>query len=174
MSTQDTLARWHAQMEAGERRDWDAVMAHFDPDCEWWLVTSGKRFRGALEIRLFLESGLGAADRDKPEIRGEFASGDWGLFEYTSRGIINKGVNRFSAVTNPKAVRRSPSATDVSRVVRSLVMGFVMRLARIFLIGRRFEIPVCFIYHLNERGLIDRVNEYVGKKSFARGGQSTP
>ena len=39
-------------------------------------------------------------------------------------------------------------------------------LAGQFLEGRTFEIPVCFIYHVNASGQIDKVNEYAAAPAF--------
>jgi hypothetical protein len=38
----------------------------------------------------------------------------------------------------------------------------------ILLSGITFEIPVTFVYHINDNGLIDEVHEYVGAKKIQR------
>ena len=138
-SDQTTLAKWRAQMDAVERRDWDGAVACFAPDCEWRLITTGIALRGLDEIKAFLQRGFEASEREPPEVRSEFATKEFGVFEYTSRGIANERADDF-------VTRISEGASAVTDVVS---------------VGRRFEIHVCFVYHLDTDGLIDRVNEYI-------------
>jgi ketosteroid isomerase-like protein len=65
--------------EAGNRRDWDAMFAHFHPDAEWESdprVPNAGVFRGRDEVRRFIE------DQDAPfqstvaEIERLIPSGD--------------------------------------------------------------------------------------------------
>jgi hypothetical protein len=140
MSAEET---WHAQMEAGRRGDWDTMSGYFAPDCTWTLMPPGTTFRGPAEIITFMQSGFGsAAEREKADVRNEFATDEWGVFEYTSRGIIDA---QRAAQFAQKIKAAGPIADD---------------LAEQFLEGRTFEIPVCFIYHVNAHGQIDKVNEY--------------
>jgi hypothetical protein len=129
---------WHAQMQAVRRGDWDTMAGYFAPDCTWTLMPPGTTFRGPAEIVTFMRSGFDAgADRPEPDVRNEFATDEWGAFEYTSRGVIDaERAATFAAKLGVAAV----GADDLA--------------------GRTFEVPVCFIYHVNASGLIDRVNEY--------------
>jgi len=134
---------WHAQMEAGRRGDWDAMSGYFAPDCAWTLMPPGTTFRGRAEIVRFMQSGFGAAaEREEADVRNEFATDEWGVFEYTSRGVIDAQ----RAAQFARKIRAGGNVPD--------------DLAEEFLAGRKFEVPVCFIYHVNASGLIDRVNEY--------------
>jgi ketosteroid isomerase-like protein len=137
-------AIWHAQMEAVRRGDWDKMSGYFAPDCTWTLMPPGTTFRGPAEIVKFMRSGFGAAaDREEADVRNEFATDEWGVFEYTSRGVIDAGrAAQFAA----KLGVAGHGADDLA--------------------GRRFEVPVCFIYHVNASGLIDRVNEYAATPAF--------
>jgi hypothetical protein len=50
----------------------------------------GTTFGGREEIVAFMRGGFGAsAERAEPDVRNEFATDDQGVFEYTSRGVIN-------------------------------------------------------------------------------------
>jgi hypothetical protein len=40
-------------------------------------------------IRFIREGFNAAATRQEPEVRSEFSTADWGVYEYTSRGTIN-------------------------------------------------------------------------------------
>lgn len=133
---------WHAQMEAVRRSDWDAVPGYFAPDCAWTLMPPGKTFRGRAEILAFMRGGFGAAaERAAPEVRNEFATDDRGVFEYTSRGVIDaQRASEFAA-------RLGVAGAGGDELAGKLQ-------------GQPFEVSVCFIYHVNADGLIDQVNEY--------------
>jgi hypothetical protein len=140
MSAEET---WHAQMDAGQRGDWDAVLGYFAPECTWTLMPPGTTFRGPAEIAAFMKSGFGAAaERQEADVRNEFATSEWGVFEYTSRGVID--------------AQRAAQFAEKIKAAGPASGG----LAGQSLEGRTFEIPVCFIYHVNASGQIDKVNEY--------------
>lgn len=146
MSPKDT---WHAQMEADQRGDWNAVLGYFAPDCTWTLMPPGTEFRGPAEIAVFMKSGFGAAaERQEADVRNEFATSEWGVFEYTSRGIIDA---QRAAQFAEKIKAAGPAAGGLTG--QSLE-------------GRTFEIPVCFVYHVNASGQIDKVNEYAAAPVF--------
>jgi ketosteroid isomerase-like protein len=134
---------WHAQMDAVRRGDWDAMPGYFAPDCTWTLMPPGTTFRGRAEIVGFMRGGFGAsAEREEADVRNEFATDEWGVFEYTSRGVIDaQRAAEFAA----RLGIAGPGGDDLAGQLRA---------------GRRFEVPVCFVYHVNADGLIDRVSEY--------------
>jgi hypothetical protein len=145
------VQRWRSQMEAGERRNWDEVISNFDPNCEWTLVTSSKTFRGHTELLQFFQSGFGASlTREKPDIKAEFGTDEWGVFEYVSRGRVSKEALQFTEVVGASQVN------FITRFGKTLGAFFF----RLFFAGKTFEVPVCFIYHVNGQGLIDCVHEY--------------
>jgi hypothetical protein len=124
-------------MEAIRRGGWDTMCGYFAPDCTWTLMHPGTTFRGLDEIVKFLRSGFGAAaEREEADVRNDFATDEWGVSGYTSRGVIDMERAAQFAAKIGVAGRR---ADDLA--------------------GRRFEIPVCFIYHASASSLIDRVNE---------------
>lgn len=146
MSAEQT---WHAQMEAGRRGDWDAMSGYFAPDCTWTLMPPGTTFRGPAEIAAFMRSGFGAAaEREEADVRNEFATDERGVFEYTSRGVVD-------------ALRAAQFAQKIKAA--GAAAG---DLAGQSLEGRAFEIPVCFIYHINASGQIDKVSEYAATPAF--------
>jgi hypothetical protein len=129
---------WHAQMEAVRRGDWDRMSGYFAADCTWTLMPPGTTFRGPGEIVAFMRSGFGAgAEREEPAVRNEFATDEWGAFEYTSRGVI-----------------------DAERAAQFAAKLGVDATGAEILAGRTFEVPVCFTYHVNASSQIDQVNEY--------------
>jgi hypothetical protein len=98
----------------------------------------GTTFRGPAEIARFMQGGFNAAaEREEADVRNEFSTDEWGVFEYTSRGVIDAGrAAQFAA----KIGIAAPGAEELA--------------------GQTFEVPVCFVYHVNASGLIDRVHEY--------------
>jgi hypothetical protein len=148
---------WRAQMIAAERGDLSDMLSHFDPECEWTLVTSARTFRGA-ELHEFLRRGFDAAQtRERPDVKTEFATGEWGVFEYVSRGTIGKEALKFAPALGTLKVLN----TRVGRALAALVIAPLI-------VGRRFEVAVCFVYHVNSRGLVDRVHEYAATSAFQR------
>ncbi len=141
MSARDV---WHAQMEAGRLGRWDEVAACFAPSCAWTLMPTGAVFQGRRRIVGLMAGGLDAAAvREAAEPHSEFATDGWGLFEYTSRGPIDaEGAGRFAALIGT-------SADDSGALA-----------------GQRFEVPVCFIYHVDATGQIDEVREYLGRPAI--------
>lgn len=146
MSAEET---WHAQLEAGKRGDWDAVLGYFAPECTWTLMPPGTVFRGPAEIAEFMKSGFGAAaERQEADVRNEFATSEWGVFEYTSRGVID--------------AQRAAQFAEKIKAAGPVAGG----LAGQSLEGRTFEVPVCFVYHVSASGQIDKVNEYAATPVF--------
>jgi hypothetical protein len=139
---------WRAQMEAVRTGDWDTMSGYFATDCTWTLMPPGTTFHGPDEITTFMRSGFdAAAKREEADVRNEFATDEWGVFEYTSRGIIDA---RRAAQFAQKIKGTGQVADDLAEHLE----------------GRGFEIPVCFIYHVNPDGLIDQVNEYAAMPTF--------
>ena len=146
----DITSVWRAQTQAGEHGDIEKAMSFYDQNCEWKLVTSKKSYRGLLEIRNFIQSGFSSAIiREKPDIVTEFATGEWGVFEYVSRGRIGKNAMIFSNEIEQKI-----------KFFERLGKFIEVKLFPLLFEGKTFEVPVCFIYHVNNKGLIDQVHEY--------------
>lgn len=98
-------------MEAGRRGDWDAMSGYFAPDCTWTLMPPGTTFRGPAEIAAFMKSGFGAAaEREEADVRNEFATSEWGVFEYTSRVIDAQRAAQFAHKTKAAG----PAAGDLA------------------------------------------------------------
>lgn len=133
---------WHAQMDAVSRGDWDTALGYFAPDCRWTLMPPGTTFRGRAEVAAFMRSGFGAsAERAEPDVRNQFATDEQGVYEYTSRGVIDaRRAQEFAA----KVGIAGPGGTDLAAKLE----------------GQPFEVHVCFVYRVNADGQIDRVNEY--------------
>jgi ketosteroid isomerase-like protein len=139
MSEGAALTRWLTVTAAVQRRDWDAAVACLAPDCEWTLVPTGLRLSGTEAIRNFLQAGMAAGDRAPPEVKSAFGTDTAGVFEYVSRGV---------ATTNAADFARSLAAQPAnSSGVEAAA-------------GDRYEFHVCFLFSLDEAGLIAEVREY--------------
>lgn len=143
---------WDRQLQAAQSGAWAALETSISPDCVWSLVTQGAVFRGRDEVISFIRDGFGAAaTREQPDVRGEFSTAESGVYEYTSRGTIDRDRARAFA-------RRLTAGRPIITGVLANIVGWAMS-------GKSFAVPVCFVYHVNQDGQIDRVNEYVGKRS---------
>lgn len=143
---------WQRQLAAGQSGDWAALEETLAPDCVWRLLTQGVVFRGRGEVIAFIREGFDAAAiRDAPHVRSEFSTSNWGVYEYTSRGTVDRA----------RATAFAKRLTGGRPIITSAIAQLVSRVAG----GKTFALPVCFVYHVNADGLIDQVNEYVGKRT---------
>lgn len=138
MTESRALNHWVALTGATQRRDWDAAMACLAPDCEWTLVPTGLHLKGTEAIRSFMQAGMAAGDRAPPEIKSAFGTDVAGVFEYVSRGLATAKATEFT-----KSLAAQPA--NSSGVAAA---------------GDRYEFHVCFLFRLNEAGLISQVREY--------------
>ena len=143
---------WHRQLAAGRSGDWAGLETTLAPDCVWAVITQGALFRGRDQVISFIREGFdAAATREEPDVRSEFSTAEWGVYEYTSRGTMD----RTRTVQFAKRISGGrPIITRALAQILSWALG-----------GKSFAIPVCFAYHVNADGLIDQVNEYVGKRT---------
>jgi ketosteroid isomerase-like protein len=139
MSESAALTRWLTASAAVQQRNWDAAVACLAHDCEWTLVPTGLRLSGTDAIRGFMQAGMAAGDRAPPEVKSAFGTDTDGVFEYISRGVATTSVGDFA--TSLSARSSSPLAVEASP-------------------GYRYEFHVCFLFRLNEAGLIAEVREY--------------
>lgn len=145
-------AVWHRQLSAGRSGDWAALAAVLAPDCTWALLTQGAVFQGRDQVINFIREEFdAAATRQEPDVRGEFSTAECGVYQYTSRGTVDR--DRATAFARRLSARRS-----IITELLAAILAWGWR-------GKAFEIPVCFVYHVNPDGLIDPVNEYVGKRT---------
>jgi hypothetical protein len=155
LSEQDPILAgevWDQQLKAGRSGDWDALQTTIAPDCVWSVITQGAVFRGRDEVVSFIREGFdAAATREEPDVRDTFSTTESGVYEYTSRGTIDRDHAKAFA-------RRLTGDRPIITSALARMVGWVMG-------GKSFSVPVCFVYHVNQDAQIDRVNEYVGKRS---------
>jgi hypothetical protein len=130
--------------ESGRNNDFEAMADTISDDCEWVLMPNMKRFKGKSAVVELCTGGKLASDK-VPEILFDVATAEWGVFEYVNRGTITKKLSGFAA-TSGWQFPQDPST----------------------LVGRQYEVPVCFVYHLNAQGKIYLLHEYLDLGSLMR------
>ncbi len=135
---------FRALFEAGRQRDLEALADSISDDCEWVLMPNMKSYKGRGAI-VELCTGGKLASNLLPEIIFDEANARWGVFEYINRGIITKELSAFVATSRWQLP--SPAET---------------------FLGKQFEVPVCFVYHLNGEGKIHLIHEYLDLSSLMK------
>jgi ketosteroid isomerase-like protein len=128
--------------ESGRANDFEAMADTLDEDCEWVLMPTMQTFKGKTAIVELCKQGKLASEKTA-EIMFDAATANWGVFEYVNRGVITKELPAFAATSGWKF----PADPDT-------------------LVGRHYEVPVCFVYHTNAEGKIYRLHEYLDLESL--------
>jgi len=123
--------------ESGRNNDFDAMADTIADDCEWVLMSNMMSFKGKSDVVALCKAGKLASEKT-PEIIFDLATPEWGAFEYVNRGVITESLSALVA-TSGQQFPVDPST----------------------LVGRQYEIPVCFVYHLNAQGKIYLLREYL-------------
>jgi hypothetical protein len=111
--------------------------AQFANDVEWDMMPNAQIRKGKEEVIPWLWAG-GYASQKEPVVISNLATKEWGVWEYWNIGTLSEGVVEFAKQSE------WPFPGDP----RSLV-------------GKRYKVPVCFVYHINAEGKIDLVREYL-------------
>lgn len=117
--------------------DWATASAQFADDVEWDMMPNAQVRKGKQEVIPWLKAGKYGSDKE-PVVISNLATKEWGVWEYWNIGTLSEGVVEFARQS------KWPFPGDP----RSLV-------------GRRYNVPVCFVYHINAQGKIDLVREYL-------------
>lgn len=122
------------------RKDQKKVAEQLDENVEWVLTSNLQKISGRETVTRFLTDAWVATTKTMPELVNDVAISEWGVFEYINRGIV------------------TPDLTDTLKAA-----GWLSRFSSdpSALVGRKYSQPVCFVYHLNGKGKIDIVREYL-------------
>jgi hypothetical protein len=123
--------------ESSEKNDYGAVADAIHEECEWMLMSSGEIFKGRKNIVALCKSGKLASEKT-PEIMFDVANAEWGVFEYMSRGVITDAFADLAAASD-----------------------WQFPVAPAALVGRRYALPICFVYHTNAQRKIYLLQEYL-------------
>lgn len=77
------------------------------------------------------------------KITFDAATPEWGVFEFVNEGTVASGIVDFAAHSE----WQFPMDPDA-------------------LVGRRYAVPVCAVYHINAEGKLDRIHEYTDAASL--------
>jgi hypothetical protein len=130
--------------ESGRNNDFEAMAETIDDDCEWVLMPNMQTFKGKAAVVALCSQGKLASDKT-PEILFDVATPEWGVFEYMNRGTITKELTAFAATSGWQF------PTDTAALV-----------------GRQYAVPVCFVYHINAKGKIYLLHEYLDLGSLMK------
>ena len=122
---------------AASHDDWATATAQFADDIEWDMMSNNQIRKGKKEVIPWLKASKYASQKE-PAVLSNLATKEWGVFEYWNIGTITEDIVEFAKQSE------WPFPGDP----RSLV-------------GRRYKVPVCFVYHINAEGKIDLVREYL-------------
>jgi hypothetical protein len=130
--------------ESSRINDFASMADTIDEDCEWVLMPNRKTFKGKKDVVELCMAGKFASDKT-PEIILDLATPQWGVFEYVNRGTITKELSGFAASSGSQ-IPSDPST----------------------LVGQQYEVPVCFVYHVNSKGRIYLLHEYLDLASLMK------
>jgi len=144
MDPQKSTTVFRTLFESGRNNDFETMANTIDENCEWILMPNMKSFKGKKDVVELCKGGKLASDKI-PEIMFDIATSEWGVFEYINHGTITKDLSAF-AVTSGWQFPTDPST----------------------LVGQQYAVPVCFIYHINEKGKIYLLHEYLDLGSLMK------
>ena len=116
--------------------DLAAAEAQFADDAEWDLMPYNHILTGKKEIVPWLRAG--GASQKEPVVISNLAAKEWGVFELWNIGTLTEDVVEFG----------KPSGWPFPGNPNSLL-------------GRRYKVAECFVYHINAEGKIDLIREYL-------------
>jgi hypothetical protein len=142
--TKSAFGVFRTLFESGKNNDFQAMADTIDEDCEWVLMPNMKTFKGKKDVVALCKDGKLASEKT-PEILFDVATPEWGVFEYMNQGTITKELTAFVATSG----WQFPSDPSL-------------------LVGRQYEVPVCFVYRLNAKGKIYLLHEYLDLGSLMK------
>lgn len=122
---------------AALKDDWATAEAQFADDIEWDMMPNNQIRKGKTDVLPFLKTSKYASAKEPIPIHNR-ADKEWGVWEYWNVGTVDKGIVEFAKQS------KWPFPGDISTII-----------------GKKYKVPVCFIYHINTVGKIDLVREYL-------------
>lgn len=110
-------------------------------DVEWDQMSINKKVKGKTEVMKWFK--VGATDSKEPEIINDLSTKDWGVFEYWNIGTVSKELVAFGNQ------QKWPWPKDPNS-----------------LIGQKYKVAQCFVWHLNAEGKIFRMSQYLDTGSI--------
>lgn len=113
-----------------------AAEAQITDDIEWGLMPYNKVIKGKAEVLPWLKAG--SADQKKPIVITNVATKDWDVFEYWNIGTVSEELIKFGNE------QKWPWPKDPNS-----------------LLGQKYRVAQCFVYHINPEGKIDFMRQYM-------------
>jgi hypothetical protein len=126
---------------AGFRDDWATAEAQIADDIEWIMMSNNQIRKGKADVLPFLKASKYASKKEPIPISNR-ADKEWGVWEYWNVGTIDAGIVEFAKQS------KWPFPDDINSII-----------------GKQYKVPVCFIYHINAKGQIDLLREYLDTAS---------
>lgn len=118
------------------RGDMEVVQAQLAEDVEWDQMPYNQKVRGKKEVVKWLTAG--STSEKKPEVINDLLAGKWGVFEYWNAGTATEGLIKFG----------EQQGWPFPKEPRSLI-------------GQKYRVAQCFVYHLDDNGRIDLMRQYL-------------
>src|SRR3984885_2195032 len=116
--------------------DIETAEAQITDDIEWGLMPYNKVLRGKKEVIPWLKAGY--SSQKEPIAISNAATKGWGVFEYWNIGTVTEELVKFGNEQD------WPWPKDPNT-----------------LIGRKYRVAQCFVYHLNAEGKIEFMRQYL-------------
>jgi hypothetical protein len=116
--------------------DMAIVNAQLADNIEWDQMPYGQKVRGRQEVMAWLKAG--SASEKKPEVINDVLADRWGVFEYWNVGTVTPALIDFGKK------HRWPFPETPEKLV-----------------GQKYRVAQCFVYHLNDEGRIELMRQYL-------------
>jgi hypothetical protein len=122
---------------AGYHDDWPTAEAQLADDIEWDMMSNNQIRKGKADVLPFLKASKYASAK-KPVPIFNRADKEWGVWEYWNVGTIDAGIVEFAKQS------KWAFPADINSII-----------------GKEYKVAVGFVYHINAKGQIDLLREYV-------------
>jgi hypothetical protein len=116
--------------------DMATVEALLADDIEWDQMPYSKKVKGKQEVMSWLKAG--SASEKEPEVINDVMADRWGVFEYWNVGTATQELIEFGK-KHGWPFPKDPNS----------------------LIGQKYRVAQCFVYHLDSGGKIDLMRQYL-------------
>ncbi|HSW90923.1 MAG TPA: hypothetical protein VLF64_02910 [Candidatus Saccharimonadales bacterium] len=121
--------------------DISAIEDQIADNIEWGLMPYLKVLKGKEQVMSWLKAG--SSDQKEPVMITNAMAKDWGVFEYWNIGTLSDDVIEFGNA-NHWPWPKDPKS----------------------LLGQKYKVVQCFVYHVNAAGKIDVMRQYLDTQSL--------
>jgi SnoaL-like domain len=137
--------------ESGKANDFETMANTIADDCEWVMMPNMQKFQGKDACAELCKKGKLSSDKT-PEIMTDFATTEWGVFEYMNNGTITKELIHLGALDPSFKLTADDSA----------------------IVGKTYSVAVCFVYRINAQGKIQQLHEYLDMEGLKKQFRPSP